>query len=125
MLTFHTLAEFSRTHCIAICAFLVPLNLVATLTTLILTGVRRSHSQVWSAATIASLPAVLMILHVYTWFIVGVVRVPTYVLLTLGATCLTINFWAVVHPQSMSQLLRNLWSWVGGDRLRANWARSR
>jgi ABC-type multidrug transport system permease subunit len=46
-----------------------------------------------------------MVLHVYTWFMIGVVMAPTYILLALGSICLGINFWAIAHPQSMAGLL--------------------
>lgn len=95
MFDFHPLAEFSRNHCISICAFLVPANLVATSLTMIFTALRRPQVQVWQAAGIASIFALVMILHVFTWFLVGVVMVPTYVLLWLGSTCLLTNLGAV------------------------------
>ena len=95
MFDFNTLAEFSRTHCIAICAFLVPANLVATLATLILTWLGRPQGQVWCAAVIASIPALVMGLHVFTWFMIGTVAASTYILLFLGMICLSINLWAV------------------------------
>jgi len=91
MFDFHTLAEFSRTHCVSICAFLVPANLLATLLTTIFTAFRRPHVQVWQAAGIASIFSVAMMLHVFTWFAVGVVMAPTYILLWLGSTCLLTN----------------------------------
>ncbi len=91
MFDFHTLAEFSRAHCVSICAFLVPANLLATLLTMIFTALCRPHVQVWQAAGIASLFAVAMMLHVFTWFAIGVVMAPTYILLWLGITCLLTN----------------------------------
>jgi hypothetical protein len=39
--------------------------------------------------------ASLMILHVLSWFIVGVVMAPTFILMFLGIVCLTINFTAI------------------------------
>lgn len=97
MLDLHTVAEFSRTNCIAICAFLVPINLIATLVTMVLTALRRPTVQVVPAAGIASLFAGVMVLHVYSWFAIGVVMGPTYVLMSLATTCLLINvgafFW--------------------------------
>jgi len=95
MFDFNTLAEFSRTHCVSICAFLVPANLVATSMTMIFTALRRPQVQVWQAAGIASIFAFVMILHVFTWFMVGVVMAPTYVLLWLGSTCLLTNIGAI------------------------------
>lgn len=41
MLDFSHLAELSRLHCLGICAFLVPSNLLATLTTLGVVGMEK------------------------------------------------------------------------------------
>lgn len=105
MLDSNVLLEFSHTHCIAICAALVPANLLATLQTVIFTRLCRSQAQVWLTASVASLYALLMVLHVLTWFLIGVVMVPTYVLLLLGTACLSTNFWAVTNPASVNSLL--------------------
>lgn len=109
MFNLHYLCEFSRLNCVAICAFLVPANLVATLQTMILVGRHRPLVQLVPAIIMAIALAAVMILHVFTWFMIGVVMVPTYILLTLGSVCLTINLWAIAHPTSMRQLLREVW----------------
>ena len=106
MLDFNTVTEFSHTYCIGICAFLVPANLLTTVQTGILTGLNRPRMQVWASVVVASLWATAMIFHVFTWFAIGVVMPPTYILLGLGITCLAINMWAVGHPASMMQLIR-------------------
>jgi hypothetical protein len=89
------LFEFSRTYCVAICAVLVPANLIATSQTLLMAWFRRSPFFVWIMAIAASFFAVLLMLHVMTWFVIGVVRIPTYVLLVLGTVCLSANIAAV------------------------------
>jgi hypothetical protein len=114
MLDFNTVTEFSYTYCIAICAFLVPANLLTTLQTAILTGLNRPRIQVWASVIVASLWATAMIFHVFTWFAIGVVMPPTYILLVMGITCLTINVWAIAHPASMMQLIRVAVSVVRG-----------
>ena len=106
MIDINILWEFSRNHCIAICAFLVPANLLTTLHTMILVTVDRPRIQVWGAATGAFIPAIAMFLHVLSWFIIGVVMAPTYILLVLGCICMLINLWAVFAPKTMSYLLR-------------------
>lgn len=106
MLDFNPLFEFSRTHCIAICAFLVPANLLTTLRTLILVGLHRPQVQVRRSVGVAGICALVMILHVLTWFMVGVVMAPTYILLFLGSICLGANLWAVLHSASMRQLFQ-------------------
>jgi hypothetical protein len=109
MLDFNTLSDFSRTHCISICAFLVPANLFFTIQAMIFTALYRPKIQLWQAAGIGNVCALIMVIHVLTWFQVGVVMAPTYILLLLASTCLFINNWAIAHPQSMSQLLRGLY----------------
>lgn len=106
MLDFNTVTEFSHTYCIAICAFLVPANLLTTLQTVILTGLNRPRIQVQSSVLVASTFAMTMIFHVFTWFIIGVVMPPTFILLLMALTCLTINIWAIANPASTIQLIR-------------------
>ncbi|HLO48051.1 MAG TPA: hypothetical protein VK211_06475 [Kamptonema sp.] len=105
MFDLNTVTEFSHTYCIGICAFLVPANLLATLQTIIFTCIKRSQIQVQLAAAFASIFAILMVLHVFAWFAIGVVMPPTYILLALGSICLTINIWAVVYPSSIRRLI--------------------
>ena len=96
MFDFNTLAEFSRHYCIGICAFLVPANLVTTSLTVIFAMLHRPVAQVWQTAGIASIFALVMILHVFTWFMVGMVMAPTYILLCLGSICLCTNLGAIL-----------------------------
>lgn len=109
MLDIHTLCQFSRDHCIAICAFLVPANMIATLQTMIFTGLSRPRWQSGGTAIAAITYAFTMIMHVWTWFMVGVVMAPTFILLFLALVCLGINLWAIGHPASLAHLLR----WLG------------
>ncbi|EGK85811.1 hypothetical protein D0A34_05325 [Microcoleus vaginatus PCC 9802] len=115
MIDFNTVTEFSHTYCIAICAFLVPANLLTTLVTVILTALNRPRIQIWASVVVASLWATAMIFHVFCWFAIGVVMPPTYILLVMGITCLTINVWAIAHPASMMQLIRVAVSVVRGS----------
>ncbi len=103
------LFEFSRSNCIGICAFLVPANLLATLQTLIMSGLRRPQSQMRLITGCSIVYALVMVLHVYTWFAAGVVMIPTYVLMSLGCTCLAINLGVIALPIGMSNLLRSIW----------------
>jgi hypothetical protein len=108
MLDFNALCEFSRGYCVSICAVLVPANLIATSVTMSLTAFRRPFRQIFLAAGIAGLFSGVMVLHVLTWFLIGIVRIPTYVLMTLGGVCLGINVWAVFGRVSMANGLRAL-----------------
>ncbi|HEY9636692.1 MAG TPA: hypothetical protein V6D14_25055 [Coleofasciculaceae cyanobacterium] len=118
MLDFNALIEFSSANCVAICAALVPANLLLTLQTMVFTGLRRPQAQVRQVALLACLPALVMVLHVLTWWMIGVVMAPTYILLWLASICLGINVWAIAHPQSLAGLLRASWSWVRGLKVR-------
>ena len=102
-----SILNFSHTYCVAICAVLVPLNLLLTTGTIVLTALGK-QTQVWKTAGLACLCAGIMVLHVLTWFLIGVVMAPTYVLLSLGTACLITNLWAVLSPQTMRRLLLGL-----------------
>ena len=91
----HHTAEFSRAHCVQICAFLIPANLAATVQTLMMMAMERPLLQVGLMAAIAMVYATIMVIHVATWFVVGVVMVPTYVLLSFGLACCIVNIWSV------------------------------
>jgi hypothetical protein len=103
MLDFNTLIEFSHNNCIGICAFLVPANILATLSTLVLTFLNRPMGQVWISIGFACTFASIMILHVYTWFMIGVVMPPTYILLSLAVTCLVTNLLVIIWRKNSLQ----------------------
>ncbi|MEB3883910.1 hypothetical protein [Lyngbya sp. CCY1209] len=105
ILDFNALAEFSRQNCGTICAFLVPMNLIATLQTILFTALGRPGRQTFVMAGFASLYAGIMVAHVWTWFAIGVVMAPTFILLCLGSTCLAVNLWAIAKPAPMIRLL--------------------
>ncbi len=104
MLDLNTLAEFSRNNCIGICAFLVPANILTTLLTMILAFLNRPLGQIWVSTGLACLFASVMMLHVYTWFMIGVVMVPTYILLSLAVTCLFTNLFLIIWRRNSLQL---------------------
>ena len=109
-----SLLEFSRAHCVAICGGLVPLNLLLTLQTMILTGLLRPQRQVQLASALACIPAGVMVFHVWTWWMIGVVMTPTFILSGLACICVGINVWASLSPATMANLLRGGWFWVMG-----------
>ncbi|MFM5891470.1 MAG: hypothetical protein ACKPFD_15990 [Dolichospermum sp.] len=104
MLDINALAEFSRNNCIGICAFLVPANILTTLLTMILAFLNRPLGQLWTSTALACLFASVMILHVYTWFMIGVVMTPTYILLSLAVTCLLTNLLLMIWRGNSLQL---------------------
>jgi hypothetical protein len=105
MIDFSSVLAFSQTHCVTICAVLVPVNLLATMLTIAITGCDRPATQIWTSCGFASLAALIMVLHVASWFVVGVVMIQTFVLLLLGGVCLAVNLWAVQHPHSLRWVL--------------------
>lgn len=105
MFDINLLFEFSRNYCIEICAFMVPASFLLTLWTVLLVGQNRSQAQVQKAAIVASFFALVLLVHTFTWFVVGVILPPSYILLTLAFVYLSLNGWAIVHPNRMSQTL--------------------
>lgn len=101
MLDLNSTIEFSQINCIAICSFLVPMNLLASLQSIIFISLCRPKQEIKLMALVASLYALMIILHVGTWFIVGVVRTQTFILLSFAISSLITNIWAVNHGDSM------------------------
>jgi hypothetical protein len=99
MLDLEPLFEFSRNNCVAICAFLVPANLLATLQTIALSVTGKSLLVVRLAAGFAAIFAITLFLHVSTWLSIGVITPVTFILLGLGSTCLLGNWGAIVYRQ--------------------------
>ncbi|WP_045054457.1 hypothetical protein [Aliterella atlantica] len=112
MFDFANLAELSRTHCVSLCAFLVPANLVATTLTMVLAAMQRPKLQLLPSAGMASIFALVMLWHVYTWFAIGVVMVPTYVLLWLSSTCLLANIGAIAYCYKLPTLKLKLQTYL-------------
>ena len=96
--------EFSRHSCVAICSFLVPANLTATIATFIFVVREKSVFQILWTKRIASALAIALFLHVSTWFMVGVVTPVTFILFGLGTTCLIINQTVVTYRQKIVRI---------------------
>ena len=60
------------------------------------------------AAVLGLLSAVALALHVFSWFLLGVVMPPSYMLLSLSTLCLGINLWAAIRPEHLLSGLRFL-----------------
>ncbi|MEO1671425.1 MAG: hypothetical protein AAFR77_11670 [Cyanobacteria bacterium J06631_2] len=99
MFDFQPLFEFSRHNCVAICSFLVPANLITTITTLVLVVQGQSLTKLKWSKGIASVLAIALFLHVSTWFMIGVITPVTFILFGLGSTCLIVNLVAVAYRQ--------------------------
>ncbi len=123
MFDFANLLEFSHQYCVAICGTLIPISALATFQTIVLAGLQRSRLQIWMAVAFASLCVLLLLLHVLSWFVVGVVAAQTYLILCLGSLFFSVNLVTGFYPQQVRKLLVWLGERVlGRDRLLA-WLR--
>jgi len=84
------LFHLSHSYCIPICAVLIPLNFGLALTNLWL-GYRGQVSLPLGLLGIVA--ALGMMLHVYTWFAIGVITLHTYGLLALASFSLLSSLW--------------------------------
>ena len=99
MVNFEVFSEFSMMHCVALCAFLVPANLLVSLQIILFAAFERPRSQQWILATVSGFYASVLVLHDFTWLMHGVVKAPTFVLIFVAALCLGVNFWAIARPE--------------------------
>lgn len=105
MLELTSIVEFSRSHCIGICAVLVPTNLGLAIATMVLVGLNRSARTIYTTVALSVLPAIILLLHVATWWAIGVVMLPTFILPVLATTCLVIQAYALINPQQLRNSL--------------------
>ncbi|WP_309727936.1 hypothetical protein [Chamaesiphon sp. OTE_75_metabat_556] len=112
MLDLNSIAEFSRCHCIGICALLVPVNLLLSTTTIFLVGAHRSVQLIYATAAISIWPALALFLHVATWWSIGIVMLPTFILPVLATICLATQAYAVINPHQMRTLLWKILAFV-------------
>ena len=110
MLDLEPVFEFSRQNCVAICSFLVPANLIATISTLALTVTERPLFEIKCSSAIAATFAITLFLHVSTWFMIGIVTPVTFILFGLGTTCLVVNTLAVIYRQKIVRGLSSVLS---------------
>jgi len=85
------LANFSRANCVGICATLVPMMLISSLSCLGFTYFQRERAWVNFAYAGTISTCVLMGLHVGSWFSIGVVTPITFILFGLSLTCFTVS----------------------------------
>lgn len=103
--TLEPIFAFSRNHCVAICAFLVPANLITTLTILSLSALSHSPRYLKALATLEGGLALIMMLHVATWFMIGVVTPITFILIGLALTCLVATGVTITYPTTYRTLI--------------------
>ena len=98
--------EFSRNNCLSFCGFLVPANLLLVITTWFLCIVpQNSINWVRYSGTTGNILSLILILHVVSWWKVGVVAGPSFILVGLGGICLTLNFLTIIFYQQ----IRSFW----------------
>jgi len=113
MLDFNLLSEFSRQNCVAICAFLVPANLITTIQTLILLYLMRPIRQIRLASLFAIVFAFTLFLHISTWIVIGVFTPVSILLFGLGTTCIIINCFAAIYPRNFGTIMRAIGTKIG------------
>ncbi|MBD2578673.1 hypothetical protein [Oscillatoria sp. FACHB-1406] len=101
-----TLLHFSHQNCIAICAFLVPATFFTTGHTAWAFLFDGSLYRIRLSAACASVFALLLFLHVSSWFVIGVVTPVTFILSGLGGTCLFVNALAVAMTPDLELVPR-------------------
>jgi hypothetical protein len=102
-----SLAVFSRSHCGAICAFLIPANIGLASAVLAVTVMDRPQQRI-RLLQCSGLAAIAMGLHVGTWLAVGVIHLFTFVLLGLALTCLVVDGLTWRYPQTVREHLLRL-----------------
>ncbi len=107
-LDFSTINHLSRCHCLAICAFLVPTNLLLCSAVILLTGLDRSPQVRQNLSVVGTFAALLLIAHVASWWIVGVVAPATFILPSLGLLCTTLN-WSCVKYSAIAGYYIDAW----------------
>ncbi|HAC63953.1 MAG TPA: hypothetical protein DCF68_10545 [Cyanothece sp. UBA12306] len=112
MLDLVALGEFSRNNCIAICSVLVPANLLATLTTLIFVLINKPKNQKRVSVIIAISLAIILSLHVASWWVIGIVKAQTFILLSLSIICLVLNCWAIVQKRNWFPIVSRQIKWL-------------
>ena len=112
MFDLNNIIEFSHLYCVEICGFLVPTNVLASLQPIFFTIFHRPKKEINLMALVASFYALIIILHVASWFIVGVVRIQTFILLWFASCCLITNIWAVIHSSRMRATIKFLLQFI-------------
>jgi hypothetical protein len=113
MLDLATLNHFSRCNCVAICAALIPVNLLISTAVIVLSALDRSPQKRQRLAILGLFPALLLISHVASWWIVGVVAPASFLLPSIALLCTIINWLCLWKPAIVQQqygVLRNRWA---------------
>ncbi len=108
MIDVSALHEFSRCHCVAICAGLVPANLLLSTAVIGLTMFNGSLMLRRWLSIGGAFCCLLLLSHVGSWWLIGVVAPATFILPALGLLCSAINWACLNYPISMGQFWRSI-----------------
>ncbi|WP_107671366.1 hypothetical protein [Cyanothece sp. BG0011] len=103
-----SIGEFSRNNCVSICAFLIPANLLGTLLSLSFILVKSSPLKLFTSVTVTTLLALILCLHVASWWIIGVIQATSFILLGLALLCISVNLWVVIQSRQEEPWLRKI-----------------
>lgn len=102
------LLHISHTYCLQICALLVPTNMAVTMASMLMVGLEVPRWRICAVASLGISLAITMVMHVLSWLLVGVVMLPTYVLLCLAGVCFSINMMLIYRQPMLRRLLVRL-----------------
>ena len=85
------LADFSRGNCVGICSALVPLILLSTIACGGMTYFCQPQRLVNTTYGAVIISCLAMVLHVSSWFAIGVITPVTFILLGLSLTCASVS----------------------------------
>ena len=108
MLDLSALHEFSRCHCVAICAALVPANLLISTAVIGLTMFNGSLVLRRWLSIGGVLACLLLLSHVGSWWLIGIVAPATFILPALGVLCAAVNWACWNYPVSTGQFWRSI-----------------
>jgi hypothetical protein len=98
MFDLDTLNHFSRCNCVAICAALIPMNLLVSTAVIGLTAIDYPAQFRQRLAVLGSFLGLLLIAHVTSWWIAGVVAPATIILPSLAVVCSIVNWSCIARP---------------------------
>jgi hypothetical protein len=87
---------------------LVPANLLVCSAIILLTGIERAPHLRQRLMAIGSGLFALLLAHVASWWIVGVVAPATFILPSLGLLCTVINLSCLKYEKVMAQYIQSL-----------------
>jgi hypothetical protein len=112
MLDLATLNHFSRCNCVAICAALIPVNLLISMAVITLSALDRSPRKRQRLVLLALCPALLLVAHVASWWVVGVIAPASFLLPAVACLCTLVNGLCLWKPAIFQQCYGSLRAWL-------------